>query len=406
MPPKAIRSLLETSSPAVCMDGAFIGAAVSAARTRRRRVGKLPALPRQLHTPFDPTWADPARREAVAGWLAELVRDGFLLPNEVRPSLTDSNAARAVFGSAWDRAVDAEVARLTRAIGLAPDDVCTPHLWRACPGPLTGLEVSACPGVVLYPCGPHDEFAIGLPLDGTHYGVAPVFRALGAIRLPVLTLVAPQWVCAEGFLGSMLYADLEAYTDEVVGEDGSVQFPDGLVQHLANEYGIDVGTDGDERARIGKLLRFLASRPSTYADAKSVRQGSRLVRDAANSAPTPAIREALLHIVALLGLAPQQTDDQPVTSEPLDEDGYCHGTLVFTAELGGYEEMVVDDICSLNMEVGCSMASKLDGNSRPEVLRLAVADCAFTTVLATVLTRYAGAANDHHPETDARAARS
>ena len=405
VPASAVRAALGERKATATADHGFARAAVLSMKAWKRRLAKLPTLPECLAAPFDPSWSDPARKAAAVKWTSALVRQGVLHANEVDACLSTRVGAQRVIDAAIRRAVDAEMTRLASAVGLPAAEAAADPLWAICPAYLTDLDAEACAGAVLYPATPDESFAYNFPLTIDHHGFANVSRAIGALRMQTLFLVAPHEVCTEGFSGSMLYADLESYESEAIDADGNVHLEDDLIEHMMNEYGFDVAGDEETRVRVERMFQFIRMQRTHFAKIGTPAKEIAGIRAAARSAPTPSVRGALETLARLLALAPTRTASSPdIEVESLSEESYLSGALVLSADLAGSEAQVLEDICQINMQVGSSMESLLDGPDLGAVVAVALREIAFTTVLATVLTHYAGAANDLDADPETRTA--
>jgi len=389
IPRGALRDLLKTSGD--MRDAPFVRIASNAARRLRRTMSPLPRLPDDLRAPADPAWMDPKRREHAASWLRVMVEAGWLPPAQLSRCLHSLHDASDVVRSSIDQLVQSSVDDLLRQIGIAPDSSDV-RLWSLVPAFLTGVEQDRGAELIVDFAHGEEQFAVMSQLRADDYGFVEFCRAFETVRLPTLALILPQEVCSEGVLGSYFFTDVEAYVEDAVGQDGTITLSDDLLEHLESEYGMEV-TNGEAREGIERLIRFLATKATTFRAVKSKKEGVDLLRATAAAAPTPALQQCLGSLAELLALAPSRKDSGQVMCEALDEEACCAGTLVLVGDLSGMEGGALDDIYDHHMQTGSTMATILSAPDKGELLRVAVADAAFTTVLSTVLHQLSGAAH-------------
>jgi len=359
-----------------------------------RAMAKIrPAIPSGLTTPYDPFYESAGMRRALKCWGSTLLCMDAITPDAVSSALSEGGRALAgCISQACASYADQCVSDLFKACGFQTTAQVEP-LWVARPAWMA-LDNTETPieSVLLFPAD--NTFTVtGTTHSVDDAGAMLLFSALMSFRLRALSLVCPQDIGTEGFVGSMLFSDLESYVGEAVQSDGSVILSDDLLEHLENEHGIE-REDEDGLDRVRKSLTFLARKKGLIPHFKSPYSAVMALRSFASTLDNEDAATALRGIASLLHLqskADKSFHDTEVSAESLEEESWAVGVHIVSADLTGFEGSLIDDLHDGNMNCGSDGALFVQASSAESAYRLAVREASVITVLSTLIESYAEA---------------
>jgi len=351
-----------------------------------------PALPADLSPPFDPLYESAEMRRALHCWGTALLGMGAIKPSVVASSLKKGGRALTeAISDACASYASRSLSDLYTACGIAAAGSSDP-LWLVRPAWIVLQQTSApMDSVVSFPYD-NTFTATQTLLTVDDAGAMLLFGALTTIRLRTLSLICPQEVGSEGFMGSMFLADLEMYAGEAVLADGTVTLCDDLLEHLENEHGIE-RDDEDVLDGVRKALRFMARRESLIPRFKSPASAVKALRAFASTLDNEAAANAMRGIASLITLNDKagRSFTEAVSIESLEEESWGVGMHVVCADLTGFEDQAIDDVHEMNMNNGSEGGLIVQAPSAESAYRLAVREASVITVLSTLISAYAEA---------------
>lgn len=363
-------------------------------RKFRSMVRICPSLPAGLAPPFDPMYESAEMRRALQCWGTTLLGMGAIRPSVVASSLKKGGRALTeAITEACTSYASGSLSDLYSACGIAAStpDAADP-LWVVRPTWLVLQQTSApMDSVVSFPYN-NTFTATQTALTVDDAGSMLIFGALPTVRLRTLSLICPQEVGSEGFMGSMFLADLETYAVEAVLADGTVTLCDDLLEHLENEHGIE-RDDEDALDSVRKALRFMARRESLIPRFKSPAAAVKALRAFASTLDNEAAANAMRGIASLITLNDKadRSFTEAVSIESLEEESWGVGMHVVCADLTGFEDRTIDDVHEMNMSSGSEGGLVVQASSAEFAYRLAVREASVITVLSTLISNYAEA---------------
>lgn len=370
-------------------------------RLDRRRRGapaqRIPHLPKPLRAPVDPRFDGHDMRSLIAAWLRAFAVAGDAtaidLADTVRQGATaGAETIRRLVGDRLRRTMarHAYAAGREGVSGLDPEWMVIPRLFA------TGLEDHASASAAPVLMEPESWTGMGVStLEASEHtpGFIELCSVLMGLRLSVLGAILPTELATEGAAGGMLFEDLAAYAPGVRLSDASIVLPEGMREHLDMEYGFDVGAPEQlarlrrwyalhERVSSGNTFPSLARGRSsdTAAVAKALR---------ALALRYPRATEPLRCMAAWVRFAFRKKSP-PAAVSSLDEDGWLTGVHIFSADLTGFEDGVIQDMADSNANCGASGVLEVSapGGGLLDALDVALSDVCRITVLTRLLSDY------------------
>lgn len=353
----------------------------------------VPRLPADKRAPFDPTYDNQDMRESLRTCAVEFIQAGIADAQAIRTALPKGGAAIAA--ALRDAALSYSRQRLAATLAACGLDSAAGQLaWGVIPALCVNAVTKEDRASVIMYC--NDTQGCGfsatcMSMSDTAPGAVLLSRALDSFKLQALCIIAPHNVSSEGFLGSQLFADLEAYCSEAVGPDGTVTLRDDLVEHLDHEYGMDAN-DPNMRQTLIKALCFFHTSKGRFERFASPNRAAAALRAHAATSRNRAARKALESIATLLDLNAQLAKRaRPVQAVAMDEDYFMVGAHVVMAPFTGFEERTIEDVHNENMNTGCGGDVRVSGDTGVAAFTLAVEESCLITVLDRLLLNYSKA---------------